>query len=68
MPDWYGRLIQAKGHPMRHDRIRKKTVLTRRALVLAAPALLMQGTLLAALSAMPDANEGPLYPVRLPKD
>ncbi len=28
----------------------------------------MPGTLLAALSATPDANEGPFYPVRLPKD
>ena len=53
---------------MPSDRIRTNTGLTRRAFVLAAPALLLPGAALGALSGTPKANEGPFYPVRLPTD
>ena len=42
--------------------------LTRRALILAAPALLVPGVALAALAPTPGASEGPFYPVRMPSD
>ncbi len=41
---------------------------TRRALVLAAPLLLVPGAVLAALAPTPEAGEGPFYPVRIPND
>jgi protocatechuate 3,4-dioxygenase beta subunit len=42
--------------------------MTRRALALAAPALLLPRAVLAALAATPGGSEGPFYPVRLPRD
>ena len=42
--------------------------LTRRALILAAPSLLVSGAALAALAPTPGAGEGPFYPVRMPSD
>ena len=42
--------------------------LTRRALILTAPALLVPGVALAALAPTPGAREGPFYPVRMPSD
>ena len=42
--------------------------LTRRALVLAAPSLLVPTAVLAAVAATPRAAKGPFYPVRLPSD
>ena len=42
--------------------------LTRRALILAAPSLLVPGMALAALAPTPGATEGPFYPVRPPRD
>ena len=45
-----------------------KDGLTRRALILAAPALLVPGAALAALELTPGAGEGPFYPVQRPSD
>ena len=42
--------------------------LTRRALILATPSLLVPGAALAALVSTPGAGEGPFYPVRMPND
>ncbi len=42
--------------------------LTRRALILAAPSLLVSGAALAVLAPTPGAGEGPFYPVRMPSD
>ena len=42
--------------------------LTRRALVFAAPSLLVPTVVLAALAPTPGAAEGPFYPVRIPSD
>ena len=42
--------------------------LTRRALVFAAPSLLVPTVVLAALVPTPGAAEGPFYPVRIPSD
>ena len=42
--------------------------LTRRALILAAPSLLVPGAALAALAPTPGGAEGPFYPVRMPSD
>ncbi len=42
--------------------------LTRRALILASPSLLVPGAALAALAPTPGAGEGPFYPVRMPND
>ncbi len=42
--------------------------LTRRALILAAPSLLVPTAALAALALTPGAGEGPFYPVRRPHD
>ena len=42
--------------------------LTRRALVFAAPSLLVPTVVLAAVATPPRATEGPFYPVRLPSD
>ena len=50
------------------DRDMTKGGLARRALVLAAPALLVPGAALAALAATPGATAGPFYPVRIPSD
>ena len=41
---------------------------TRRALLLAAPALLMPRAALAALAPTPGSTEGPFYPMRIPTD
>ncbi len=46
----------------------KKRNLTRRGLTLAAPALLLPSSVLAALAPTPDTTEGPFYPRRKPKD
>jgi protocatechuate 3,4-dioxygenase beta subunit len=53
---------------MAGDRDAAKGGLTRRALVLAAPSLLVAGAALAALLPTPGAGEGPFYPVRMPSD
>ncbi len=45
-----------------------KDGLTRRALILAAPALLVPGSVYAALKLTPGAGEGPFYPVQRPSD
>ena len=45
-----------------------KSGLTRRALILAAPALLVPGAAFAALELTPGAGEGPFYPERRPSD
>jgi protocatechuate 3,4-dioxygenase beta subunit len=45
-----------------------KDGLTRRALILAAPALLVPGAVFAALEPTPGAGEGPFYPVQRPSD
>jgi protocatechuate 3,4-dioxygenase beta subunit len=42
--------------------------LTRRALVLAAPSLLVPTAVLAAVAPTPRAAEGPFYPLRIPSD
>ncbi len=42
--------------------------LTRRALILATPSLLVPGAALAALAPTPGAGEGPFYPGRMPND
>lgn len=42
--------------------------LTRRALVFAAPSLLVPTVVLAAVAPTPGAAEGPFYPVRIPSD
>lgn len=42
--------------------------LTRRALVFAAPSLLVPAAVLAAVAPTPAATPGPFYPVRLPRD
>jgi len=42
--------------------------LTRRALIFAAPSLLIPKAALAVLAPTPSANEGPFYPVRMPSD
>ena len=42
--------------------------LTRRALILATPSLLLPGAALAALMPTPGGGEGPFYPVRMPSD
>ncbi len=49
-----------------HDMARNG--LTRRALILATPSLLLPGAALAALAPTPGAGEGPFYPVRMPTD
>ncbi len=50
------------------DRDMAKGDLTRRALILAAPSLLVPGAALAALAPTPGASEGPFYPLRMPGD
>ena len=50
------------------DRDTARGGLTRRALILAAPSLLLPGAVLAALAPTPGAGEGPFYPVRMPGD
>ena len=50
------------------DRDAARGGLTRRALILAAPSLLVPGAALAALAPTPGASEGPFYPVRMPSD
>jgi protocatechuate 3,4-dioxygenase beta subunit len=42
--------------------------LTRRALVLAAPSLLVSGVAIAALAPTPGSTEGPFYPAQEPRD
>ena len=42
--------------------------LTRRALVIAAPSLLVPRAVLAVVGPTPGAAEGPFYPVRIPND
>ncbi len=42
--------------------------LTRRALVFAAPSLLVPTMVLAAVAPTPGGAEGPFYPVRIPSD
>ena len=53
---------------MAGDRNIARGGLTRRALILAAPSLLVPGVALAALAPTPGAGEGPFYPVRMPGD
>ncbi len=53
---------------MTSDRDMARGGLTRRALILAAPSLLVPGAALAALALTPGASEGPFYPVRMPND
>ena len=53
---------------MARDRDLARGDLTRRALILAAPSLLVPGAALAALAPTPGASEGPFYPVSLPGD
>ena len=53
---------------MTSDRDMAKGGLTRRALILAAPSLLVPGAALAALAPTPGSSEGPFYPVRMPND
>ena len=53
---------------MASDRDTARGGLTRRALILAAPSLLVPGVALAALAPTPGAGEGPFYPVRMPSD
>ena len=53
---------------MASDRDTARGGLTRRALILAAPSLLLPGAALAALAPTPGAGEGPFYPVRMPSD
>ena len=53
---------------MTSDRDMARGGLTRRALILAAPSLLVPGAALAALAPTPGASEGPFYPVRMPND
>jgi protocatechuate 3,4-dioxygenase beta subunit len=50
------------------DRDMARDGLTRRALILAAPSLLVPGAGLAALAPTPGSSEGPFYPVRIPDD
>jgi protocatechuate 3,4-dioxygenase beta subunit len=45
-----------------------KKLLSRRSLLLTAPALMIPATALGALRPTPRATEGPFYPVRLPRD
>lgn len=44
------------------------TLVSRRALILAAPSLLVPGAALAALAPTPGTTEGPFYPPRRPRD
>ncbi len=54
---------------MANDRDTARGGLTRRALILAAPSLLLPGAAaLAALALTPSTSEGPFYPVRMPSD
>ncbi len=53
---------------MANNRNIMKGDLTRRALIFAAPSLLVPGAALAALAPTPGASEGPFYPVRIPND
>ncbi len=53
---------------MAGDRGMARGGLTRRALVLAAPSLLVPTVVLAAVAPTPGASEGPFYPVRIPSD
>jgi protocatechuate 3,4-dioxygenase beta subunit len=43
-------------------------LISRRALILAAPVLLLPGAALAALAPTPGSSEGPFYPVQYPRD
>ncbi len=57
-----------KEDDMTSDRDMARGGLTRRALILATPSLLVRGVALAALAPTPGAGEGPFYPVRMPTD
>ena len=53
---------------MASDRGMVKDSLTRRALVIAAPSLLVPTVVLAAVAPTPSSAEGPFYPIRIPSD
>ncbi len=59
---------QAMVGGMDSERDLANLTLTRRALVLAAPLVLVPGVAMAALAPTPGGAEGPFYPVRMPRD